>query len=120
MCCLGVACEVAIANRLDVVRTKRTGLYWYSGSDGSGSSSTLPAVVVNWYGFDDDNPYLKVPDEVANEIDNEKFREEYSSDHPLHAAAELNDEYKFTFAQIADCFEATFLPDDWEVTCASR
>lgn len=125
-CCLGVACEVAIANGLQLstqalpdpsekVPTRKLFMHYDE------EMSLLPEAVQLWYGFADDNPDLKVPAEVGNEAGNEAFQEQWQEDPDARfAAAELNDEYGFTFAQIADCFEYTFLPQDWEVTRATR
>lgn len=119
-CCLGVACEVAIAEGLELTRSKDGSVMRYTGSWDS-STNVLPHDAVTWYGFADENPYLKVPDEVAADIDNDEFRFEHDSREQTHfAAAELNDDYGFTLTQIGDCFEYTYLPEDWEVTRAQR
>ena len=125
-CCLGVACEVAIADGLQLSKealpdparpVHSSKLYMHYGEE----MSLLPDVVQQWYGLIDDNPDLNVPTETGDEAGNEAFQERWQEDpHVRFVAAELNDDYGFALAQIADCFECTFLPEDWEVTRATR
>lgn len=114
-CCLGVACEVAIAQGLELLRSTYADCMHY---DGRGK--TLPPAATRWFHFDDENPYLRIPDEVADEVTNKRFQEERVRPRTLWSASDLNDLYKFTLAQIADCFEYTYLPQDWEQTRAAR
>lgn len=120
-CCLGVACEVAIADGLNIHVNIREGRVGY-GADGlSGSSTTtLPEEARTWFGFAEENPWLKVPAETAAEIDSNLFHSYLRNGRECFTAVELNDEHKLTFLQIADCVEYTFLPEDWEVTRAAR
>lgn len=97
-CCLGVACEVAIADglNLSVERDSENNIYSYNGN-----LEILPREVVSWYGFDTSNPNLKTD----------------SADIPEHrrglmTAAELNDEYGWTFRQIADALVKTYNLED--------
>lgn len=117
-CCLGVACEVAIADGLELPKSPNVRGTVFYGAEGDLSDNVLPDAVELWYGFNDENPYLEIPDEILGDIDYE-----FGPDHDgesLYAAAELNDEYGLTLAQLADCFEYTFLPQDWEVTRDAR
>lgn len=92
-CCLGVACEVAVANGLDIPVNHRDD----GGVSGYGEeheTAVLPFVVMEWYGFDAQNPLLL----------------NRSGDHV--SAYRANDNYKWTFEEIADGFERAFLGID--------
>lgn len=84
-CCLGVACEVAIAGGLSIEKTLGENRVRY---DGTGAM--LPQSVRNWFGF-------------------------YTNDVPVkYAEGEstcvgLNDASRLSFAEIADVVEATYL-----------
>lgn len=111
MCCLGVA---------ENIRLSQLGLEWGSGfydEDGGYFILEIPDVIgeyddtakylspkgSEWLGLDDDgtgyDPWLKIPKHLHHK----------RSD-PTRAS-ELNDEYGFTFEEIADCFEHTFWGD---------
>ena len=85
-CCLGVACEVAIANGVDVARGREKQEICYDGI-----TDVLPISVCGWYGFgeDDDNPVL---DTYTGET-----------------CSGANDNKKRSFSTIADMIEARFL-----------
>lgn len=104
-CCLGVLCDVAIRHGLDIrVEDKETtectkpfvhekiAVKAYDGE-----TCYLPAKVAEWYGLEWDSysnaavPALKT---------NEGFED---------SATALNDARKYTFGQIADAFENTFM-----------
>lgn len=88
-CCLGVACEVARANGLELARTKvrpGSGAYMYGDVD-QYEISELPPSVAEWYGLSQ-NPV----------IDNTK-------------ATTANDTTRLNFKQIADAFEKEYLND---------
>lgn len=89
-CCLGVACEVAMQNGVE--------LEYQRHQDGYGSynnnSSCLPDVVKDWFGFDSFDP--KLLDAEGNE----------------YYATQLNDTLKLKFGKIADAFERTYLNED--------
>lgn len=92
-CCLGVACEVARANGLELKRTRRgtsVGAYY----DYAESSSILPPVVVEWLGLELRDPVLSYTDEGHEE-----------------SATALNDELELNFRQIANAFERTYLTE---------
>lgn len=81
-CCLGVACEVAVRHGAEVVVERDKGLKTYDGQQ-----LLLPASVVEWFGLEHNNPYL---------------RPDYSS------ASNLNDNFMLSFNEIADAIEQTF------------
>lgn len=92
-CCLGIACEVAIADGLDLKkRYSANSINYHSGADSA--SATLPYSVQKWYGFDQFDPYV------------------YLEDGSLSTATDLNDDLKYNFRQIADAFERTYLSDN--------
>lgn len=87
-CCLGVACQVAIKNGVEITVTQGEGdgetLLFYDGESG-----TLPHKVKEWLGLDEDhgnNPYLGTG-----------------------SATELNDNEGLNFKQIATQVRETFL-----------
>lgn len=92
-CCLGIACEIAIANGL---RIKKSTQFLQGGNIGSGmgiyddAMGSLPPSVQRWYGFDKPNPYL--------------------DEHNTMTAAECNDG-GMSFPDIADKFEEKFLKE---------
>jgi len=131
-CCLGVACELVIAN--DGPAEKRAmnhlshpgipegdpqGLQFRSsGYENPGSGWTtgfMPNTAAAWYGFADVNPTLKVNCNVL------RAKTQYELGCSCGgtpegcslatAASTCNDHWKLTFDQIADAFEATFLTD---------
>lgn len=59
-CCLGVACEIAIANGCEVEKTVRSGDVKYGGL-----TTILPEVVMRWYGFSSPDPNLHSSDGVT-------------------------------------------------------
>lgn len=87
-CCLGIACEVAIAEGLEISRNTRHSVATYS--DGI---YTLPSEVQNFFGFDRFDPRLL--DEDGKE----------------DTASGLNDDQKYNFKRIADAFERTYLSE---------
>lgn len=94
-CCLGLACELAMAEGLPIERTRtypNAAAYQY-GTDKSLSSSVLPQVVREWYGFSRFDPILSDEDGFAN------------------TASGLNDDSKYNFKRIADAFERTYLSE---------
>lgn len=94
LCCLGVACEVAKANGLNVeVRRDESNLYYYNGI-----LTSLPPEVRDFYGFVDVNPALNV---IGTELE--------SCGRGSLRAAVLNDDYNQSFRQLADLFEKTYL-----------
>lgn len=98
-CCLGVACEVAIANGVNISVTD-------PGSTShaiayNGETAYLPEEVRDWYGFEYVDPQLDIvidPDEDPTEH--------------LSSATKANDKYHKTFGQIAAAFRRTYLQEE--------
>lgn len=91
-CCLGVACEVARANGLNVPREKfnegpQHSYYYGDNARELPQISRLPNSVAEWYGLDR-NPYLSAM-----------------------TAIQANDTMLLSFRQIADEFEKAYLND---------
>lgn len=95
LCCLGVTCREAMRNGVEVRVSKRPGLIL---TKFDGNDVSLPPAVAQWIGMDT-NPLLVIPPSVAENAD--------CFPNVLASAATLNDVYKFSFNEIADCFEAT-------------
>lgn len=111
-CCLGIACEVAIANGLEVNRTKIEG----AGCDNKiihqydGNADHLPPSVAAWYGFDRVtrefyNPTLHYIDPEGQET--------------VASAADFNDgdaglDERLTFQEIAAAIRYTYLEGGYE------
>lgn len=107
-CCLGIACELAKANGLELLEyekkeylpsnmTQNPGLYTISDfvvDRYDGSTGMLPIAVRNWFGFTNSNPSLRLPDGS------------------VESAATANDTLRLTFPQIADAFERMYLTEE--------
>jgi len=112
-CCLGIACEVAKKHakefQLTNVIVAQGDLLGYQvvkyGLFPNASETMLPDAVQEWYGFDDADPHLYIPKSLRVK---HFFK---SKEH--RSATWLNDSLKFTFTEIADCFEFNFLPDEY-------
>jgi len=103
-CCLGIACEVAIANGLEVNRSKIQGveggmtIHRYDGN-----ADHMPPSVAAWYGFTDidgHNPQLRYVDPEGREV--------------RANAADFNDgdaglDDRLTFPEIAAAIRHTYL-----------
>lgn len=95
-CCLGVACKVAIENGLELsIMKNQSAESEYDTSINNcvryeRTLYTLPGSVKDWYGFLSINPTLQ-------------------SDSRGNMASVFNDEFNYTFDQIADLFEKTYL-----------
>lgn len=103
-CCLGVACEIAIRNGA-VVQVREEEITYGDHVDRfyrlyEGTSTVLPAPVREWLGL------------IADEADPQLLTG-FDNMHKLHAT-NLNDNYGWTFEQIADAFERTFLKENNE------
>lgn len=80
-CCLGVACEVAIQNGLDIERVVQS-----NGTiDFDGERGELTDTVAEWYGFDGNGVELEDTTAIS-----------------------LNDDDEYTFVQIADKVERVY------------
>lgn len=89
-CCLGIACEVAIANGVNVEVTKANNVYHYDGI-----VDIMPPEVADWYGLNR-NPLIGIePDgcDCCTGI----------------SAIRVNDELGWNFKQIADGLKARHL-----------
>lgn len=89
-CCLGVACEVAKKNGLDLEVLLVDG---DTSKSYDNATLHLPRRVIEWYGFTGQNPQLR--------------REDGYYDTATH----MNDQQGLDFNTIADAFEGTFLND---------
>lgn len=97
-CCLGVGCEVAITNGLSVSIEEVDNLLSYDGEQ-----ALLPESVSGWFGFDDFNPLLKFGDQWITASDT-------NDNHLFGDGGKL--EYIYTWDQIADAFERTYIYDE--------
>lgn len=88
-CCLGVACDVSGVSKWSTVSDADI-CFSYGPT---GEISYLPDVVADWYGWVSKNPMLKTPSG------------EYRS------MTAMNDDYCYTFDQIAAALRQTFLID---------
>ena len=131
-CCLGVGCELALAAKLPGLSKRLKGdmdAYAYgacvTGPDvysrrQPSSLVLLPWVVQEWFGFEFSDPKLYIPHALAVELAERRniggvpLKDVWSALNTWPATA-LNDGYKFSFEQIAECFEYTYLREDWEV-----
>lgn len=118
-CCLGVACEVAIANDVAISRKEIEDTEEGEFDEGSvayedGKERHLllpPKVVTDWLGVNDENPELF--DVISWEQDNEFVPFPDDMDSPeareyMVEASELNDASHYTLDQIAQCIRATY------------
>lgn len=147
-CCLGVACEVAMAGGLDMVKEERfhkphayrnvpVRHFFYNpvAKSEAGSERVLPTAVARWFGFtvpsvvraflDDlpnvpaNNPKLQIPGHLVKKYSSRFTSEgdEFGAAHPRRKkfeASELNDDVRMTLPDIGECFQYTFLREDWE------
>lgn len=118
-CCLGIACEVAIKDGLEL--EKRSGKrasgvddyvvteykdFKYGETQWNGS--TLPVDVVEWYGLPNQNPELSFPT-----LEEKKTVSKQGYPSSGLSAATVNDSLRFDFKHIADLFEYNYLPEDY-------
>lgn len=115
-CCMGVACEVAIATGLPMERTEVP-----QAMVGRNSFNVIrygdkgvyypPSQLIEWLGLRaEDTVFTTNPDATATDI--------YIS-HGLTAST-ANDDKRMSFEEIADRLEERYLPHDWVVTLAQR
>lgn len=100
-CCLGVACEAAIEDGVEVLVTwnPEYGKYFFSGADG------LPPQPVEDWAFDARAMLAERAWEV--EVDWSQYPDiDMGTGIHIVQLTELNDTYHLTFAQIADLIEA--------------
>lgn len=97
-CCLGVACEVAIAHGIPVKKVEiGRGIISYVYDDADGSNQMLLRVVAEWLGFDTANQHYWNNPVVWTE-----------EGHTTQSLAALNDS-GLSFADIADIIERNWL-----------
>ena len=109
-CCLGVACEVAVKNGLDIETDPESGYksktsfskedYW--------ENSCLPREVMEWYGLDKTNPTV-VYEVTEDEVD-EETGEVFEGDELSTELSELNDSFGYDFNQLADLIDDQLAP----------
>lgn len=106
-CCLGRACEVAIANGLAVdVKEVAEGGGQPVHFRYNGSPDFMPTAVRDWYGFDRANPILaEVSTGTCGNTDCGCGEEKIM-------ATRANDEDDWTFDQIAGALEARYINGD--------
>lgn len=102
-CCLGVACEVALKHGVELNVEEKTIEYTSIQEERTyriydQTSGVLPDAVVSWLGINSNDPALFISDEGPDRI----------------YATVLNDGHLWTFEQIADAFERTFLKENNE------
>lgn len=104
-CCLGVACEVAVANGLEimvqdpVVSCDAAGNPLVQARQYGGQKTALPGPVIDWYGLVDANiPSLRQDDPLVW----------YEHEGAHVGLSELNDDFRCDFDQIADLIEREF------------
>lgn len=99
-CCLGVLCEIAVEDGVIEKHVAPSGLVLYGTpeefSEESAESMFLPPSVYRWAGLNKDNPTVEIPDE------NDVCCGEHTI---LTTLSELNDDYKYSFAEIAALIE---------------
>lgn len=89
-CCLGVLCDVAVKEGLDIKVVPLNGGQVLYGSDEDARLGELPRSVMEWAGLTSSDPIVEVPNLNGDDrVDNESL-------------SALNDTYYFTFDQIAD------------------
>ena len=102
-CCLGVACEIAIRNGVELHTATLDGVTAFNSR-----KVDLPAKVSAWFNLEDSDPTLKVPPALYERRRTERLPVPMSAASTTTAIA-LNDTFNFSFAEIADCFEHTYL-----------
>lgn len=102
-CCLGVACEIAIANGLVLDRAEQRGVVAdMTVIEYDGERDHLPESVMDWYGFEDNNPALCYINEEGDQVWDTASN--FNDDD-----AGLDDQLSFT--EIADAVRRTYLQE---------
>lgn len=89
-CCLGVACDVAVKNGLDVSVDTADEPDFITYDDNGGY---MPESVYHWYGFPTDDPVIDRNDQNGRVI----------------TATKANDNLRWTFGAIANAIEKEYL-----------
>lgn len=100
-CCLGVLCDL---------HAQTTGGEWNMTELWKlrylGEGATLPALVEQWAGLDNDNPIIGTHEVIGAVVDEYGYETNETGTHTeVLLAAEANDELDWTFEQIADAIE---------------
>lgn len=85
-CCLGVLCDVAVKEGLDIKVVPLNGGQVLYGSDEDARLGELPRSVMEWAGLTSSDPIVEVPD----------------LDYESESLSTLNDTYNYDFDMIAD------------------
>lgn len=123
-CCLGVAYEEALKaglpiDRTDLAETLDGKSSWhYSDREGDTSNTALISSVAQFYGFKvglapSNNPLLSLPPTIGPQQCAGVSPHVPGQERRVNATS-ANDVFKLTLAQIAECFEYTYLRADWE------
>lgn len=128
-CCLGIACELAIREGVPMERLWYAGERRYVDPTGQtrGSAILLPELAARWLlgNGNAENVYVKAPPAVYARIvssprfDHSPVDERLALEGRAMAVSWLNDTIGLSFADIAECFEFTFLRGDWELNNAA-
>jgi hypothetical protein len=113
LCCLGVACEVAIRDGLNLRVEQAMAKYRYTDVLGCASTTSLPASVREWYGGVNCEVRVLVPWVLVRAVSRTGYGA-HGNGGQFSTGMNLNDEWRLTFDQIADCVEYTYLPEDWD------
>lgn len=105
-CCMGVACDIAVSNGIELGITDSHGSRSYNG-DGA----MMPIPVAEWLGLDARESGNDVIVLAAGLVGG--FNDDVS-------AVDANDNLDWDFDMIADALERTYLPGDWAETEARR
>lgn len=105
-CCLGVLTDRFIKSKKKKWFKSNSGEYGLydrleNGDKGSFESCSLPSEVIDWSGLPYADPMLEIPPALQKKANGQSQQ----------TAIHLNDTLAFTFNEIADCFEYTFLRD---------
>lgn len=101
-CCLGVACEIARENGLELAvdwHRNNPDIAEYQDQQGNSSMGGLPQGVLDWYGFSD--PPRVLVQRVTDDLDVSGLIE--------HNAYHANDQLRLSFDQIAAGFDRKYL-----------
>lgn len=98
-CCLGVLCDVAVKEGLDIPVTPLDNGQVRYGNAGDARVGSLPNAVMEWAGLTATDPYLTVPNPKHDP------NYEYSSEMMDQSLSTLNDTFNYTLEKIADIIE---------------
>lgn len=115
-CCLGVATVHAIKCGLPIVATTHSSDYgpvidYEETENRQRSRHYLLPRIQEFYGFSAANPFLAIPPALHTHLVTEGAIGRGQS---RLQASTLNDDLNLNFEQIADCFEYTYLREDYE------